>query len=83
MPGAAEGQAVALRVSDAGLAIDAAAAGMGHATVPQILAEADLAAGRVVQIGEPQPSRLGYWLVAPTPQWRQKKVRQLVEALTA
>jgi LysR family transcriptional regulator, glycine cleavage system transcriptional activator len=35
----------------------------------------------VVAVGEPKPSRLGYWLVAPLPQWRQKKVKTLVEAL--
>lgn len=73
----------ALRLGDAGLAIDAAANGLGQAWVPAMLAEADLAAGRVRQIGEAQPSATGYWLVAPTPQWRQKKVRALVEALTA
>jgi LysR family transcriptional regulator, glycine cleavage system transcriptional activator len=72
----------AVQVTDAGLAIDAAAAGLGRATVPQLLAEADLASGRVVQIGPAEPSRLGYWLVAPLPQWRQKKVRALVDALT-
>jgi len=27
--------------------------------------------------------RLPYWLVAPTPQWRQKKVKALVATLTA
>jgi LysR family glycine cleavage system transcriptional activator len=32
-------------------------------------------------VGEVQASNLAYWLVAPTPQWRQKKVRALVEAL--
>ena len=52
------------------------------ASLPQLLAEADLASGRVVQIGPAEPSRLGYWLVAPLPQWRQKKVRGLVDALT-
>jgi LysR family glycine cleavage system transcriptional activator len=70
-----------VRVADAGLAIDAAAAGLGRAIVPQLLVEADLAAGRVVQLGEAMPSRHGYWLVAPLPQWRQAKVRALVEAL--
>jgi LysR family glycine cleavage system transcriptional activator len=70
-----------VRVADAGLAIDAAAAGLGRAIVPQLLVEADLAAGRVVQLGEAMPSRHGYWLVAPLPQWRQVKVRALVEAL--
>ena len=72
-----------VRVGDAGLAIDAAAAGLGRATVPEMLASADIAAGRVVMLGEPRPYRLGYWLVAPVPQWRQKKVRDLVEALGA
>ncbi|KQM67396.1 LysR family transcriptional regulator [Sphingomonas sp. Leaf17] len=72
-----------IRVADAGLAIDAAIAGLGHATVPHLLAVADLAGGRVRQIGDPTPSAFGYWLVAPLPQWRQKKVRALVEALTA
>ncbi len=72
-----------VRVADAGLAIDAAAEGLGRATVPELLARRDLAAGRVVALGEPRPSRLGYWLVAPLPQWRQKKVQALVDALTA
>jgi len=71
-----------LRVADAGLAIDAAASGFGRATVPALLAQADLDAGRIVALGEPRPSPLAYWLVAPTPQWRQKKVRALVDALT-
>lgn len=71
-----------VRVADAGLAIDAAAQGLGRARVPELLARADLAAGRVVALGAPELSRLGYWLIAPLPQWRQKKVRGLVEALT-
>ena len=78
MPG--EG-AASVRVADAGLAIDAAAAGLGQATVPHLLAARDLAAGTVVQVGAATPSAEGYWLVAPLPQWRQKKVRALVDAL--
>ncbi|MDR6789819.1 LysR family glycine cleavage system transcriptional activator [Sphingomonas sp. BE138] len=70
-----------VRVGDAGLAIDAAAAGLGRATVPEMLAARDIASGRVVTVGAAQPSRFGYWLVAPTPQWRQRKVQALVEAL--
>jgi LysR family glycine cleavage system transcriptional activator len=70
-----------VRVGDAGLAIDAAAQGLGRATVPELLAAGDLASGRVVKVGEARPSALGYWLVAPLPQWRQKKVKALVEAL--
>jgi LysR family transcriptional regulator, glycine cleavage system transcriptional activator len=72
-----------VRVGDAGLAIDAAAAGLGRATVPEILVAEDIAAGRVVAVGEPKPFAKGYWLVAPLPQWRQKKVKALVDALVA
>ena len=75
--------AAALRLGDAGLAIDAAAIGLGRACVPHLLAEADLAAGRVRALDNAQENRLAYWLVAPLPQWRQKKVKALVEALTA
>jgi LysR family glycine cleavage system transcriptional activator len=70
-----------VRVGDAGLAIDAAAQGLGRTTVPELLAARDIAAGRVAVVGEPRPSTRGYWLVAPLPQWRQKKVRALVDAL--
>ncbi len=75
--------AATLRVADAGLAIDAAAAGLGRATVPELLAAGDLAAGRITTLGPPQSASEGYWLVAPLPQWRQKKVRLLVDALTS
>jgi len=74
-------EAATMRVADAGLAIDAAAAGLGRALVPALLAARDLNDGRIVALAEPQPSRLGYWMVAPTPQWRQKKVRDLVDRL--
>ncbi|MEZ0495319.1 LysR family transcriptional regulator [Sphingomonas sp. IW22] len=72
-----------MMVGDAGLAIEAAAAGLGHATVPELLARADIAAGRVAVLGDPKPYPRGYWMVAPLPQWRQKKVRALVDALAA
>jgi LysR family transcriptional regulator, glycine cleavage system transcriptional activator len=90
VPGGAEGaigwpggpdELAAMRVADAGLAIEAAAAGLGRATVPELLVAADVAAGRVQALGPARPSRVGYWLVAPTPQWRQKKVQALVAAL--
>lgn len=79
--GPAEGAII--RVADAGLAIAAAAAGLGHACVPRFLAESAIAAGRVRRAGEVAAGKQGYWLVAPTPQWRQKKVKALVAALTA
>jgi len=75
------GEASAVTVADAGLALDAAAAGLGHARVPLTLAAGDIAAGRVVPIGGTEPSTNAYWLIAPTPQWRQAKVRALVEFL--
>lgn len=68
-------------VGDAGTAISAAAAGLGRARVPLLLAQAAIAGGRVQPLGDPAVSRRGYWLVAPLPQWRQKKVRALVAAL--
>lgn len=73
----------ALRLGDAGLAIDAAAIGLGQACVPLLLAEADLAAGRIRATDNAKDNELAYWLVAPLPQWRQKKVQALVAALMA
>jgi LysR family transcriptional regulator, glycine cleavage system transcriptional activator len=72
-----------MRVGDAGLAIDAAACGLGRATVPELLVARDIENGRLALVAEPRPHGEGYWLIAPVPQWRQKKVRALVEALTA
>jgi len=75
---------VPIHVSDAGQALSAAAAGMGRARVPLLLAQgwrdlqlidADLSVA--------EPCHRGYWLVAPAPQWRQKKVKALVAHLTA
>ncbi len=80
--GGPEHDGAALRVADAGLAIDAAASGFGRAVVPHLLAEADIAAGRIRALDNAKPHELAYWLIAPTPQWRQKKVKALVEALT-
>lgn len=72
-----------MRVADAGLAISAVRQGMGQADVPLLLAEADIAEGKVRALAEARPHDHGYWLVAPTPQWRQKKVQALVAALTS
>ena len=79
-PGAPGDGTPAFTVADAGLAIDAAAAGLGRAIVPALLAEGDIATGRVTLV-ETLPGDRGYWLLAPIPQWRQKKVRALVAAL--
>lgn len=82
-PGCPGDDEAAVRLADAGLAIDAVASGLGRATVPALLAAADLAAGRVTAPAGETPSRSTFWLVAPLPQWRQDKVRRLVSALTA
>ena len=80
-PGCPHEEGTGLRVADAGLALDAAAAGFGRACVPALLAETDIASGRVKQIEGGGASENSYWLIAPLPQWRQKKVKALVEAL--
>lgn len=71
-----------LTVGDAGQALAAAANGLGRTRVPLLLAKRWLDDGRLVAAGPPEPSRRGYWLVAPLPQWRQKKVKALVAHLT-
>ena len=80
-PGCPDDEGAGLRVADAGLALDAAASGFGRACVPLMLAEADIAVGRVQVLDNAKPSEMAYWLIAPLPQWRQKKVKALVEAL--
>jgi len=79
-PGHAPAEAP-VRVADAGLALEAAARGLGRALVPALLAQRAIAEGRVVVLGDPVDQGIGYWLLAPLPQWRQKKVRALVDAL--
>lgn len=80
---AAADAATLLSVPDAGQALAAAAAGLGIAEVPALLAEKWIADGRVDRMGDTEPCRKAYWLVAPVPQWRQKKVKALVVHLTA
>lgn len=82
-PSGEEHDAALLSVGDAGQALAAAAAGLGQARVPRLLAQGWLDDGRISAVGPAEPSRRGYWLVAPTPQWRQKKVKALVAHLTA
>ena len=65
-----------LMVADAGQAMAAAAAGMGRARIPAMLA-GQHGAGAIAE-----PCRRAYWLLAPLPQWRQTKVKALVAFLT-
>ena len=73
---AGEDASPSLMVADAGQAMAAAASGMGRARIPAMLA------GQRSGTGAPEPCRRAYWLLAPLPQWRQKKVRALVAFLT-
>ncbi|MBB4858965.1 LysR family glycine cleavage system transcriptional activator [Novosphingobium chloroacetimidivorans] len=75
-------EAPAIVVGDAGQAMSAAISGLGRARVPLLLAQEMQQTGRIGALDAPEPARRGYWLVAPAPQWRQKKVRALVAALT-
>jgi LysR family glycine cleavage system transcriptional activator len=72
----------AIMVGDAGQAMSAALSGLGKARIPQLLAQEMRDAGRIGDLPPAESSRRGYWIVAPPPQWRQKKVRALVSALT-
>ena len=74
--GAGEGGGPPLMVADAGQALAAAAAGMGRARIPAMLA------GQRDTGSSAEPCRRAYWLLAPLPQWRQKKVKALVAFLT-
>ena len=73
---------VLLQVGNAGQALSSALAALGRAIMPLPLVAEPLADGRLVAIEGPEECRRAYWLVAPRPQWRQKKVRSLVEHLT-
>ena len=70
-----------ISVGSAGQALACVVAGMGSARLPHALAAQAIEAGTVAVLDGPVEGRRGYWLVAPPPQWRQKKVRALVEYL--
>lgn len=82
-PGGEDGGDPPIRVADAGQAISAALSGLGRAQVPLLLAQDWPGTAGHYDPSAVVVSRRGYWLVAPLPQWRQKKVRALVAALTA
>ncbi|MEO6388093.1 MAG: LysR family transcriptional regulator [Croceibacterium sp.] len=78
-----EGFEPALQAGNAGQALASALAGLGKATLPLLLCEEAIESGRLKVLEGPQEGRRAYWLVAPRPQWRQKKVKALIEFLTA
>ena len=70
-----------VEVGNAGQALSSAMAGMGKAILPYLLVSEAVEAGRLKILEGPDEGRRAYWLVAPPPQWRQKKVKSLVEFL--
>jgi DNA-binding transcriptional LysR family regulator len=72
-----------LQVGASGQALSAVTGGMGRAVLPMQLVEASLASGALIALGEPEETRTTYWLVAPRPQWRQRKMKGLVDFLTS
>lgn len=77
-----EGAEALLQVGNAGQALASAMAGLGRTWLPLLLAEQALAKGELEALEEEENCRRAYWLVAPRPQWRQKKVRALAEFLS-
>lgn len=78
---APDGEEVLLQVGNAGQALSSALAGLGRATMPWPLVAEAIGDGRLVKLAEEEDCRRAYWLLAPRPQWRQKKVKALVEHL--
>lgn len=77
-----EGADASVQVANPGQALSSALAGLGKTVLPVPLAAEALESGRLIAEGDPEPSQRAYWLVAPLPQWRQKKVKALVAHLS-
>jgi LysR family glycine cleavage system transcriptional activator len=77
-----EGVEPVIHAGNAGQALSAALAGLGKALLPLLLCEEAIEAGKLKVLDGPEEGRRAYWLVAPRPQWRQKKVRTLVAFLS-
>ena len=73
----------AITVSNAGQALSSALAGLGRTMLPELLVKDAVEDGRLEALAGPEPGRRAYWLVAPTPQWRTRKVKSLVEFLSS
>ncbi|AUX70238.1 LysR family transcriptional regulator [Porphyrobacter sp. HT-58-2] len=70
-----------IKAGSPGQALASALAGMGRTILPLALAESAIARGSLIALTEPEPAIRSYWLLAPAPQWRSKKVRALVSYL--
>ena len=72
-----------IKASSAGQAMTSALAGMGRTVLPLALVESAIEDGSLLALDEPVESKRAYWLVAPLPQWRSKKVKALVSHLVS
>lgn len=77
-----EDEEPAIQAGNAGQALASALAGLGKAMLPLLLCEEAIESGALKVLQGPEEGRRAYWLVAPRPQWRQKKVKALVAFLT-
>lgn len=80
--GLPEGERASIKAGNPGQALSSAVAGMGRAILPYLLVKESVDAGKLDILEGPDPGRRAYWLVAPLPQWRQKKVKTLVAHLS-
>ncbi len=78
-----DGSEAHIEVGNAGQALSSAVAGLGRAILPWLLVEEAVTSGKLTVLEGPTEGRRAYWLVAPLPQWRQKKVKALVAFLQA
>ena len=78
-----DGAEPVLQVGSAAQALTAAISGLGKAMLPLLLVAEHLADGRLTAVQGPEQGHRAYWLLAPRPQWRQKKVKALVDFLTS
>jgi len=73
-----------IHFNQSSLAIEAATAGKGVVLAKAAIAAADIDAGRLVRLFDHAHAvEFGYHLVAPEPQWRQKKVQTFINWVKA
>jgi len=78
-----DGANATIKAGNSGQALSSAIAGLGRTVLPKPLVVEAVEAGRLEVLGGPDESHRAYWIVAPLPQWRQKKVKALVKHLTS
>ncbi|MBD3730733.1 MAG: LysR family transcriptional regulator [Sphingomonadales bacterium] len=72
----------AVQAGNPGHALSSVLAGLGKAVMPLALVEGALADGRLEALHGPEDGNRAYWLLAPPPQWRSRKMKALVAFLS-